>query len=476
MKEYRFNKQDYDRRTAWFREARFGLFLHWGLYAIPARGEWVRSNERMPEEEYMPFFREFSASRFDPKAWAREAKNAGMKYAVLTAKHHDGFCLFDSKYTDFKATNTPAGRDLVREFLDAFRAEGLRVGLYYSLLDWHHPDYPHCSDSCHPMRGNENYPDEGRDFARYREYLYRQVEELVTNYGKLDIMWFDFSYGKMSGEMWGAERLVNMVRSHQPDVIIDNRLEASGEGHGSLYYGDPKPWHGDFECPEQIIPPEGVTDVNGDPMVWECCLTMNGSWGYNAADHYFKPASMLIRKLVECVSKGGNMLLNVGPDGTGAFPDRSVEILREIGEWMKKNSASIYGCGSAPDLPKPDYGRITAAGAALAAGAGEGAAAGSANTIAQTEETVSEPAAGSAGREKKYYFHVFDNTVGPLPLIGISRGSIVRIRALSDGHEIPHGADLWGTQNYPDIAFCDLGPDPVLPDPVDYVIEVTVKA
>ena len=157
----------YEQRTAWYRQARFGMFIHWGLYAIPARGEWVRSTERMPEADYLPYFREFSAPDFNPRAWAAMARKAGMKYAVLTAKHHDGFCLFDSRYTDFKSTNTPFGRDAVREFVDAFRAEGLKVGLYYSLLDWQHPDYPHYGDQHHPMRDDPCQDNAGRDFNRY---------------------------------------------------------------------------------------------------------------------------------------------------------------------------------------------------------------------------------------------------------------------------------------------------------------------
>ena len=180
---YQFDRERYEARMQWFRQARFGLFLHWGLYAIPARGEWVRSTEQMPEEMYLPFFDEFTAEDFDPKAWARAAKDAGMRYAVLTAKHHDGFCLFDSKLTDFKSTNTPCGRDIVREFLDAFRAEGLRVGLYYSLLDWHHPVYPHYGDRQHPMRSRPEYSNENRDFDRYLEYMHGQVREHCENYG-----------------------------------------------------------------------------------------------------------------------------------------------------------------------------------------------------------------------------------------------------------------------------------------------------
>ena len=219
-----FDREVYNKRVEWYQDARFGMFIHWGLYAIPARGEWVRSTEEMPEEEYLPFFDEFDPVDYDPKKWARAAKEAGMKYAVLTAKHHDGFCLFDSKLTDFKATNTKAKRDLVAEYLDAFRAEGIKVGLYYSIIDWHHPDYPHYGDRIHPMRNCEAEKDVERDFNRYLEYMHGQVKELCTQYGKLDVMWFDFSYDNMRGETWRATELVNMIRSYQPDVIIDNRL------------------------------------------------------------------------------------------------------------------------------------------------------------------------------------------------------------------------------------------------------------
>ena len=357
-----------------------------------------------------------------------------MKYVVLTAKHHDGFCLFDSKYTDYKVTNTPAGRDLIKEYVEALREEGLKVGIYFTLLDWHHPDYPHYGDRIHPMRNHKECGNENRDFSRYTEYLYNQVEEICTNYGQIDIIWFDFSYDDMRGEKWGATKLINMVRSLQPQVIIDNRLEASGEGRGSLYECDPTPYHGDFVSPEQIIPPEGICDKEGNPMVWEACFTMNNNWGYCANDHYYKPASMLIKKLVECVSKGGNMILNVGPDAKGKFPKESSAILAEIGRWMDKNHDSIYGCSPALDIPKPDYGRITRNG-------------------------------------NKYYVHIYENTLGPLPLIGFDKDKIVKVRALDDGHEIPL-SNAWMHSDYPDIAFVDLGPDPVLPDPVDYVLEV----
>ena len=263
---YQFNRKEYEERMKWYQDARFGMFIHWGLYSIPARGEWVRSTEEMPEEEYLPFMKEFDARDYNPKQWAKEAKAAGMKYVVLTAKHHDGFCLFDSKYTDYKVTNTPAGRDLIKEYVEALREEGLKVGLYFTLLDWHHPDYPHYGDRIHPMRNHPECSNENRDFSRYIEYMYNQVEEVCTNYGKIDIMWFDFSYDDMRGEKWGATRLIDMVRRLQPGIIIDNRLEVSGEGRGSLYECDPTPYHGDFISPEQIIPPEGICDKEGT-----CC-------------------------------------------------------------------------------------------------------------------------------------------------------------------------------------------------------------
>ena len=430
---YSFNKEDYMKRMEWYTQARFGMFLHWGLYSIPARGEWIRSFEKLTDEEYGKYFEEFNPVDYDPKKWVKLAKKAGMKYMVLTAKHHDGFCLFDSGYTDFKATNTKCGRDLIKEYVEAVRAEGLKVGLYYSLLDWHHEDYPHFSDGAHPMYQNPAYPDEGRVWERYVEYLHNQVRELCTNYGKIDILWFDYSFGEYSGEKWGATRLVNMVRQLQPGVIIDNRLEVSGSGLGSLASGNPLPYHGDFVSPEQIIPQEGIRDINGNPLIWEACFTMNDSWGYNLKDKYFKPAPMLIRKLVECVSKGGNMLLNVGPDARGNFPEESVSRLKEIGKWMEKNGESIYGCGMS-DMPRPDFGRITQKG-------------------------------------NKLYYHIFDNTIGPVPLIGIEKKDVKKIRLISAGAEVPI-ADNWVSKNYPEITFADLGKNPILPDPVDTVLEV----
>ncbi|CUX48497.1 alpha-L-fucosidase [Clostridium sp. C105KSO13] len=433
---YKFDRASYEKRMAWYTDARFGMFIHWGLYAIPARGEWVRSTEEISKEEYMQYFEEFDPTAYDPTAWAKAAKEAGMQYVVLTAKHHDGFCLFDSQYTDFKSTNTKCGRDLVAEFVEAVRAQGLKVGLYFTLLDWYHTDYPHYGDKIHPMRNNPEYGNENRNFDNYLTYMHNQIREICTNYGKLDLLWFDFSYDDMRGETWRATELMDMVRTLQPDVVIDNRLEVSGEGYGSLASGNPTPYHGDFVSPEQMIPPNGICDVNGNDLIWEACVTMNNNWGYHATDHFFKPAGMLIKKLVECVSKGGNMLLNVGPDARGNIPDESLDILSVIGKWMKKNRESIYCCGKS-GIDKPDYGRITRNG-------------------------------------KKLYYHLFENTIGPVPLTGIKKEEVEKIRYLGSKAEIPISTS-WVHSDYPDIVFADLGPDPILPDEIDTVLEVTLK-
>ena len=433
---YCFDEIAYRKRVDWFCKARFGMFIHWGLYSIPGRGEWVRSDEEMPEEAYLPYFENFDPRDFNPTAWAKAAKAAGMGYVVLTAKHHDGFCLFDSALTDFKSTNTPFGRDAVAEFLEAVRAEGLKAGLYFSLIDWHHPDYPHYGDKFHPMRNNPAAQNAHRDFDRYLDFLHGQIREICTNYGKLDLLWFDFAYDNLRGEAWRGTELMDMVRSLQPDVLIDNRIEVSGEGFGSLYQCAPTPYHGDFVTPEKMIPPQGIRDVRGNPMVWESCITMNNNWGYCPQDHNFKPAPLLIKKLVECVSKGGNMILNVGPDGDGKIPAESLEILAGIGAWMDKNSESICNCGPAA-LDKPEFGRITQKGTRL-------------------------------------YFHIFENTLGPLPLMGLQKEQVASLRLLASGRSIPISTS-WVHSDYPEILFADLGSNPVLPDPVDTVLEVCLK-
>lgn len=254
-----------------------------------------------------------------------------MKHAVLTSKHHDGFCLFDSKYTDFKITNSPYGKDVVREFLDAFRAEGLKVGIYYSLLDWDHPDFPHYADDQHPMRNNPKYKNYNYNFDNYITYMHNQVEELCTNYGKLDMIWFDFSYPGMEGEKWEATKLVRMVKKYQPDALMDTRLGTGGDSFGTLVTEHPTEYAGDFASCEQVLPPEPIRDYKGELVPWEACMTLNNNWGYHRYDYEYKTPRTIIRSLVDCISKGGNLLLNIGPNVFGEIPKESVKILTEKG-------------------------------------------------------------------------------------------------------------------------------------------------
>lgn len=343
--------------TAWFTHDRFGMFIHFGLYAMPARHEWIKSWEKIEEEHYDKYFKYFNPDMFDAKDLARRAKAAGMKYAVLTTKHHEGFCLFDSEYTDYKSTNTPYGRDIVREYVDAFRAEGLRVGFYYSLLDWHHPDFT--VDMLHPRREDENAQDlnRGRDMHRYAQYMRSQVTELLTNYGKIDILWFDFSYpnhedhdkcpwtkGKGKDD-WESEELIKLARRLQPGIIIDNRAGIEQ----------------DLWTPEQYQPLSWLRHPQTDELVvWEACHTFSGSWGYNRDEATWKSPEILIQMLINTVSIGGNLLMNVGPTGRGCIDYRAENALGVYEEWMKYNSRSIYGCTMAePEFETPRGCRLT---------------------------------------------------------------------------------------------------------------------
>ena len=341
-------------RMRWWTEARFGMFIHWGLYALPARHEWVKKNERMTNEQYQKYFELFNPDLYDPRAWAKMAKQAGMKYAVITSKHHEGFCLFGSKFTEYKATGTPAGRDLLKEWVDAFRGEGLRIGFYYSLLDWHHPDYT--IDRNHPQSAatDEEYAklNAGRDMTIYRRYLKDQVREILTNYGKIDIIWLDFSFpggkhGKGRAD-WDSENLLKMVRELQPGIIVNDRLDLMDVEGG---------W--DFRSPEQFKPREWVK-MNGKKVPWETCQTFSGSWGYYRDEMTWKDTKQLLVLLIESVSKGGNLLLNVGPTARGTFDARAQERLRALGVWMQSNGPSIYGCTEAPEgFKAPDHTLLT---------------------------------------------------------------------------------------------------------------------
>jgi alpha-L-fucosidase len=337
------------RRMAWWTHDRFGMFIHWGLYALPARHEWVKRWERLNDTQYQPYFNLFNPDMFDAKTWAKAAKAAGMKYAVLTTKHHEGFCLFDSRYTAYKATNTPAKRDLVKEFVEAFRAEGIKVGFYYSLLDWHHPDFT--IDVLHPQQPANDADtayarlNKGRDMARYRQYMRNQVTELLTRYGTIDIMWLDFSYPGNKGhgkskDDWGSVELLKLIRKLQPGIIVDNRLDLGAYEDGE-----------DFLTPEQVKVEE-LDQYKG--KTWETCQTFSGSWGYYRDEDTWKTHKQLLALLVGAVSKGGNLILNVGPTARGVFDARATKALDSLSYWMKYNNRSIYGCTYAPaGFPTP---------------------------------------------------------------------------------------------------------------------------
>jgi len=332
--------------TTWFMHDRFGLFIHWGIYALAARHEWVKNREQIRDEDYQQYFDHFYPDLYDPDAWAQAAKDAGMTYFVVTTKHHDGFCLWDSALTDYKAPNTPWGKDVLRPLVDAFRARDFRVGFYHSLIDWHYPQFP--IDGLHPMRDDVAFREvqQGRrDVRKYADYLHGQTRELLTQFGPVDIMWFDFSYGQRDWgwskgkgkDDWQSEKLMAMVRELQPRIIVNDRLEIGG----------------DIKTPEQYQP-RGWLEIAGQPVVWEACQTFNGSWGYDRDNLDWKPVDLLTRMLVDTVSKGGNLLLNVGPNARGELEPRALERLRGLGEWMRLHKRSIYGCTASDFTPPPD--------------------------------------------------------------------------------------------------------------------------
>ena len=341
-----------DRRMEWWREARFGLFIHWGLYAIPAgkwgdrddHAEWILTTAQIPVEEYEEFVEQFNPVEFDADEWARMAKDAGMKYIVITSKHHDGFCLFDSEFTDYDVMSTPFRRDIMKELSDACRRHGLKMCWYHSIMDWHHPDYL-------PRRGWETRPVEDADFDRYVEHLHNQVTELLTNYGPIGIMWFDGEWEGTWNHGYG-QPLYDLCLELQPDVIVNNRVD-KGRGGMAGMTADVM-YTGDYGTPEQEIPATGLPGVD-----WETCMTMNAHWGYNAADRQWKSTRQLIRMLVDIASKGGNYLLNVGPKADGTFPRESVERLAGIGDWMDVNGEAIDGTTASPFANIP-WGRCTA--------------------------------------------------------------------------------------------------------------------
>ena len=343
---------EHNARMRWWREARFGLFIHWGLYAVPAGewdgkteyGEWIRTSARIPLSTYDRFVGQFNPTSFDASAWVRMAKDAGMKYIVITSKHHDGFCLFDSKETDFDVMSTPFRRDIMKELSEACRKEGLTMCWYHSIMDWHHPDYL-------PRREWEkDRPTQGADFDRYVGYMKRQLRELLTNYGEIGVLWFDGEWESTWNTARGKD-LYEYVRGLQPQIIVNNRVGAARSGmEGLTKEGE---FGGDFGTPEQQIPATGLPGVD-----WETCMTMNDHWGYNRADQNWKSSKELVRMLADIASKGGNFLLNVGPTAEGLFPQASVERLAVMGRWMKTNGDAIHGTSASPFRSLP-WGRCT---------------------------------------------------------------------------------------------------------------------
>ncbi|MBM4142215.1 MAG: alpha-L-fucosidase [Lentisphaerae bacterium] len=428
--------------TRWFTHDRFGMFIHWGLYSQGARHEWLMHNEQIPVEDYeRQYLKRFDPDLYDPEAWADAAANAGMKYFVITTKHHEGFCLWDSRHTDYKATNTAARRDLLRPMVDAFRARGVRVGFYYSLLDWHHPQNT-IDDRIGPYRARSEEErarmNKGRAQAKYARYMRDQVTELLTGFGQVDVMWFDFSYPdkdrpadftKGKGRLaWESEKLYKLVRRLQPSVIVDNRLDLPGA------------W--DVMTPEQFQPREWVT-VDGERVVWEACQTFSGSWGYHRGEADWRDTDQLIRTLIDCVSKGGNLLLNVGPTGRGEFDARALDRLTGIGAWMKRHNRSIYGCTEAPaGVRTPEDCRLTY-----------------------------NPATG------RLYVHVFAWPYMQLYIDGLG-GKVEYAQFLHDASQLTLGLDDWrshqaGASNRPDTLVVNLPqkrPDAAVP-----VIELFLK-
>jgi alpha-L-fucosidase len=336
-------KAEHDARMQWWREARFGLFIHWGLYAVPAGewngktiyGEWIRNNAHIPLAVYDKFVGQFNPVKFDAEAWVRTAKDAGMKYIVITSKHHDGFALFDSKVSDFDVMATPFHRDILKELAAACKKRGMALCFYHSIMDWHHPDYL-------PRRDWEakDRPAAGAVFERYIRYMKAQLKELLTNYGPIGVLWFDGEWENTWTEADGRD-LYRYVRSLQPSIIVNNRVGASRSGMEG--FSQDKESAGDFGTPEQQIPATGLPGVD-----WETCMTMNDNWGYNKADQNWKPTRQIVRMLIDIASKGGNYLLNVGPTAEGLFPQPSLDRLKEIGAWMKINGEAITGTRASP--------------------------------------------------------------------------------------------------------------------------------
>jgi alpha-L-fucosidase len=406
----------HDKRMEWFRDARFGLFIHWGVYSVPAGewqgntnyGEWFMEETKMPVSQYEKFATQFDPVKFDAKAWVKMAKDAGMKYIVITSKHHDGFGMFRSDLTDWCIKSTPFQRDPLKELSEACQAAGLKLCFYHSIMDWHHPDWG-------TRRAWNDKASGPPDMDRYVAYMKGQLKELLTRYGPIGILWFDGEWESA----WTHERgidLYNYVRGLQPNIIVNNRVGKARAGMEGMDQGAQRV--GDYGTPEQTIPATGF----GAGVDWESCMTMNNHWGYNKNDQHWKSSTMLIRNLVDCASKGGNYLLNIGPTSEGLFPEASVERLADIGKWMKANSESIYGTQASP-FDQLTWGRCTQK--------------------------------ASSSSKTRLYLHVFDwPTDGKLVLHGLANKP-VKAWLLDGGHPL----EVASAENQVAIALPENAPD-----------------
>jgi len=333
-------------RLQWFREAKFGLFIHWGVYSMIGREEWARQILQIPLKEYQYYADNFNPVDFDPDAWAALAKDAGVKYVIITSKHHDGFAIYDSAVSDYDIMKAKYGKDILGPLSASMKKAGIPLGFYYSIMDWHHPDYL-------PRRNWETgRTTKGADLGRYMDFATNQLKELVTKYDPA-VLWFDGEW-EHSNEEQRAFAIGKMLLDMKPSLLINDRLYRR------------EPGYGDFGTPENFVPATGVRNPDGSPRLWEACYTMNwNGWGYNRYETEFHSSPQLIRQLVEIVSKGGNLLLNVGPRPDGRIQDDFASRLREIGAWLKTNGEAIYGTTASIFERLPFFGRCTVKGTTL---------------------------------------------------------------------------------------------------------------
>ncbi len=394
-----------------FLNLRFGMFIHFGLYSSFGRGEWVKSDLQLSDDEYNKILDIFNPDLFSASDIVKLAKDAGMKYIVFTAKHHDGFCLFNSKLTDYNSFNY-YNRDFVKELSDECKKQNMYFGLYFSLIDWINKDFKIKGDPFHPLRNSEKSEFLGDDDA-YRKFLHGQIEEILINYDNLEIMWFDFSYADKNKEYWQADKILEMCKKYRPNMIINSRLTSSGSDFSHFVNNKSSDWNGDFLNPELIIPPTAIKNKFGEFIPWESCITLNNHWGYVPDDKAYKSDRFIVEKLIECTSKGGNLILNISPDGRGNINKKTRDILLSVGNFLRLNGESIYGA-TASVFDKPEGGRFT-----------------------QKDDIL--------------YFHALENCVGPYAF-DLGQKKIKYIVRLRDGYLIDNKVP-WSAEEFKGFSF-----------------------